>query len=196
MNKIIAKFLITLIATFILIRCTSDNKESEAERIFKKVSNTVVVIHSYDSNNELSSQGSGVVINDKGYVVTNYHVLVGNDRLEIIHNKEIVPYVDIIGIDVEKDILILKIEEKKFPPIKIGDSKTLTIGQRVYAIGSPLGFENSISEGIVSGLRSYDETGRNFIQITASISPGSSGGAVINDKVTTSFEIISRIFMY
>ena len=49
-------------------------------------------------------------------------------------------------------------------------------------LGSPLGFENTISEGIISGLRSYDETGKNFIQITASISPGSSGGAVVNDK--------------
>ena len=147
-----------------------------AEQIYKKVNDAVVVIHAYDYNNHLSKQGSGVVINEKGYVVTNYHVLAGNDRLEVLHNKEIVPYVDIIGIDVEKDILILKIEEKKFPAIKIGDSKSLIIGQRVYAIGSPLGFENTISEGIISGLRSYEESGKNFIQITASISPGSSGG--------------------
>lgn len=153
-----------------------------AEKIYKKVSDAVVVIYAYDSNNQLSKQGSGVVINDKGYIVTNYHVLSGNDRLEVLHNKEIVPYVDIIGIDVTKDILILKIEEKKFPAIKIGDSKNLIIGQRIYAIGSPLGFENSISEGIISGLRSYGEAGKNYIQITASISPGSSGGAVVNDK--------------
>ena len=153
-----------------------------AEQIYKKVTGAVVVILAYDLNNELSSQGSGVVINDKGYVVTNYHVLEGNDRLEIMHNKEIVPFVDIIGIDVEKDVLILKIEAKKFPAIKIGDSKKLNIGQRVYAIGSPLEFENTISEGIISGLRSYEESGKNFIQITASISSGSSGGAVVNDK--------------
>lgn len=153
-----------------------------AEKIYKQVSDAVVVILAYDSNDELSMQGSGVVINDKGYVVTNYHVLAGNDRLEVFHNKELIPYVDIIGIDVEKDILILKIEEKKFPAIKIGNSEKLSIGQRVYAIGSPLGFENTISEGIISGLRSYDVTGKNFIQITASISPGSSGGAVVNDK--------------
>jgi Flp pilus assembly protein TadD len=153
-----------------------------AEKIYKKVSDAVVVIYAYDSNNHLSKQGSGVVINDKGYVVTNYHVLAGNERLEVLHNKEIVPYVDIIGIDVENDVLILKIDEKKFPAIKIGDSKSLIIGQRVYAIGSPLGFENTISEGIISGLRSFDESGRNFIQITASISSGSSGGAIVNDK--------------
>ena len=90
-----------------------------AEQIYKKVSNAVVVIHAYDDKNELLKQGSGVVLNDKGYVVTNYHVLAGCDRLEILHNKEIIPYVDIIGIDVEKDILILKIKAKKFPAIKI-----------------------------------------------------------------------------
>ena len=158
------------------------NQSLTAEQIYKKVSNAVVVILAYDSKDKLSSQGSGVVINDNGYVVTNYHVLAGNDRLEILHNKEIVTYVGIIGIDVEKDILILKIDAKKFPSLKICDSKTLTIGERVYAIGSPLGFENTISEGIISGLRSYEDYESNFIQITASISSGSSGGAVVNDK--------------
>jgi S1-C subfamily serine protease len=76
----------------------------------------------------------------------------------------------------------LKINTKKFHAIKIGNSDNLKIGQRVYAIGSPLGFENTISEGIISGLRNYDVLQRDFIQITASISSGSSGGAVVNDK--------------
>lgn len=152
-----------------------------AEQIYEKVNNAVVVIYAYDYSGEPAAQGSGVVLNDKGYVVTNYHVLSGCERLEIMHGDEIVPYVDIIGIDVEKDILILKIEEKKFPFVKIGKVKSLKVGQRVYAIGSPLGFENTISEGIISGLRNYEQLG-NYIQITASISHGSSGGAVVNDK--------------
>ncbi len=169
--------------SFVFVYSTTSYSQSlTAEQIYKKVSGAVVVVYAYDDNDKLASQGSGVVLNDKGYVVTNYHVLSGNNRLEILHGKEIVPYVDIIGIDVEKDILILKIEAKKFPAIKVGDSKSLNIGQRVYAIGSPMGLENSISEGIISGLRSVDELKRNFIQITASISPGSSGGAVVNDK--------------
>lgn len=174
----ISSYLFTL-----LILCSSniDSQTLTAEQIYKKITDAVVVIHAYDYNNELTKQGSGVVINDKGYVVTNYHVLSGCERLEILHNKDNVPYVDIIGIDVVKDILILKIEAKKFPAIKIGDSKSLKIGQRVYALGSPLGYENTISEGIISGLRSYEEYEKNYIQITASISPGSSGGAVVND---------------
>ena len=167
---------------FSFFTANSFSQSLTAEEIYEKVTGAVVVIHAYNSMDELAKQGSGVVINDKGYVVTNYHVLEGCERLEVLHNKEVVPYVDIIGIDVEKDILILKIEENKFPAIKIGNAQKINIGQRVYAIGSPLGFENSISEGIISGLRGYEKSGRNFIQITASISSGSSGGAVVNDK--------------
>lgn len=173
---------ISFLSFYFLFSSNCYSQSLTAEQIYKKVSGAVVVVHAYNENDELTAQGSGVVLNEKGYVVTNYHVLSGNSKLKIIHGKEIVPYVDIIGIDVEKDILILKIEAKKFPAVKIGDSKSLNIGQRIYAIGSPMGLENSISEGIISGLRSVDELKRNFIQITASISPGSSGGAVVNDK--------------
>jgi len=171
------------ILSFFFLLCGKLNSQTlSAEQIYEKVKDAVVVILAYDNSDEFAAQGSGVVLNDKGYVVTNYHVLAGNERLEIMHGVEIIPYVDIIGIDVEKDILILKIEEKKFPAVKIGDVKSLKVGQRVYAIGSPMGFENTISEGIISGLRSYEELSKNYIQITASISPGSSGGAVVNDK--------------
>jgi len=171
------------ILSFFFLLCGRLNSQTlSAEQIYEKVKDAVVMIYAYDYSEELAAQGSGVVLNDKGYVVTNYHVLSGSERLEIMHGEEIIPYVDIIGIDVEKDILILKIEEKKFPAVKLGDAKELKVGQRVYAIGSPMGFENTISEGIISGLRSYEELSKNYIQITASISPGSSGGAVVNDK--------------
>lgn len=181
-NRPVDKLNIYLFSLLLFCSPSIYSQVLSAENIYKKVSGAVVVILAYDYNNQLSKQGSGVVIDDKGYVVTNYHVLEGCERLEIHHIKEIVPYVDIIGIDVEKDILILKIKAQKFPAIEIGDSEKLNIGQRVYAIGNPLGFENTISEGIISGLRSHEESGRSFIQITASISSGSSGGAVVNDK--------------
>src|SRR3989304_5029710 len=171
-----------ILSFFFLISLRLNSQTLTAEQIYEKVKDAVVVILAYDYSDELVKQGSGVVLNDKGYVVTNYHSLSGCERLEIKHGDEIIPYVDIIGIDVEKDILILKIEEKKFPAVKLGDIKALKVGQRVYAIGSPMGCENTISEGIISRLRSYEELSKNYIQITASISPGSSGGAVVNDK--------------
>jgi len=101
------------------------------------------------------------------------------NRLRILHKGDTIPYNDIIGVDIERDLLIIKIDQGNYPEIKTnGDIK---IGQKVYAIGSPLGLENTISEGIISGNR--NEVGpskQSYIQITASLSPGSSGGAVLN----------------
>ncbi len=78
--------------------------------------------------------------------------------------------------------MILKISDNTFPYISLGNSNILTIGQKIFAIGSPMGFENTITEGIISGLRSNEETSKKFIQISAAISPGSSGGTVIDSK--------------
>ena len=173
------------ISTIVLLLLTTVKLYSQVltpEEIYEKVNDAVVVIIAYDFNNEPTQQGSGVVLNDKGYVVTNYHVFAECERLEIKHYDKTIPYSDIIGVDVEKDLLILKIDDNIFPSIQLANVDELKVGQRVYAIGSPLGFENSMSEGIISGLRNVDLVGRNFIQITASISPGSSGGAVVNSK--------------
>jgi S1-C subfamily serine protease len=87
------------------------SQDLTAEQIYEKVNKTVVVILSYDDNNKLISQGSGVVYDDKGYVVTNYHVLGEGIRVEIRHYGDIIKDVKIIGIDINKDILILKVSE-------------------------------------------------------------------------------------
>lgn len=76
--------------------------------------------------------------------------------------------------------MVFKLYNAEFPKINIGNSSNLLIGDKVYAIGSPMGLENSISEGMVSGFRKIGDNKRNMVQITASISPGSSGGAVFN----------------
>lgn len=151
-----------------------------AEQIYAKINNAVVTIYTFDGNEKLLAQGSGVVLNGKGWVVTNYHVYAGAEKIVVKHKDKIVKYTGIIGLDVEKDILILKIADHAFPAITMGNSDRLNIGQKIYAIGSPMGFENSITEGIISGLRSNEERTKNFIQISAAISPGSSGGAVVD----------------
>jgi len=180
-NKIIIK--ICFLFTFISLCYSESYSQSlSAEKVYDIVKDAIVVILGYDKSDELISQGSGVVLNDKGYVITNYHILSGCERLEIMHGDNEIPYIDIAGYDVDKDILIININDKTFPLIKVGDNQSLKVGQQIYAIGNPMGFENTISEGIISGLRKYKEKGKNYIQITASISPGSSGGAVVNDK--------------
>lgn len=184
MSKIfnLVKFIFTVLTIGLSLGADCISQELTSEQIYENVNDAVVVVISYDFNGNMANQGSGVVLNDKGYVVTNYHVFAECERLEIKHYDKIIRYTDIIGADVEKDILILKIEDNTFPSIPMADVANLKVGQRVYAIGSPLGLENSMSEGIISGLRNVDELRRNFIQITASISPGSSGGAVVNSK--------------
>ena len=157
-------------------------QELTAEQIYAKINDAVVTIYTFDANGKILSQGSGVVLNEKGWVVTNYHVYAGAEKLVVKHKEKIVKYSGIIGLDVEKDILILKIADLSFLPISLGNSDLLRVGQKIYAIGSPMGFENTITEGIISGLRSYEERTKNFIQVSAAISPGSSGGAVVNAK--------------
>jgi len=167
-----------------LLFCHSNiySQNLSAENIYKKNSDAVVVVLSYNDKNELIKQGSGVIIKQKNYVITNHHVISGAQRFELVQNNRVIPYLDIIGIDVNRDIIILKIDASEFPSLNPSMFKSLRVGQKVYAIGSPMGLENSISEGIISGLRSNDEDEKKLIQITASISPGSSGGAVLNDR--------------
>lgn len=172
-------FFFILFAGFVL---RSNSQILDAEQIYKKVNNAVVTIYAYYSEKKILTQGSGVVLNDKGWIVTNYHVYSGSDKLVVKQNGKIIEFTEIIGVDADKDILILKILDKTFPYIAVGNSDDLNIGQKIYAIGSPMGLENTITDGIVSGLRSYETETRHYIQISAPISHGSSGGAIINSK--------------
>lgn len=165
---------------FFIVPSLNYSQELTPEQIFEKVNPSVVVVMSYDSRGNLISQGSGVVFDSRGYVVTNYHVMAEGINIEIENKGRTIEDIAIIGIDIQKDILILKIPENIFPALRIADASNLKPGQRIYAIGSPYGLENTITEGIISGLRLLDKFGREFIQISASISSGSSGGAVVN----------------
>jgi tetratricopeptide (TPR) repeat protein len=171
-------------AIVILLFCLTAKVYSQgdlpAEKIYDLVNNSVVVVLAYDGAGN-QYQGSGVVINKDGYVVTNYHVCKDANKFEVNHYKKEFKDVEIVRQDPDKDILILKVKDNPLSSIKTGSSEDLKPGQRVYAIGSPEGFENSISEGIVSGVR-IDSNGNEVIQMTTPITDGSSGGAVVNSK--------------
>lgn len=151
------------------------------QEIYEKVNNSVVILYSYDFDKNPLKQGSGVVINDSGYIMTNYHIFSECENIVVYHNEENLGVADIINADMDKDILIIKIENENLKTIKIGNSDDCKVGEKIYAIGSPLGYENTISDGIISGIRNNDFGGK-LIQITASISGGSSGGAVVNSN--------------
>lgn len=152
----------------------------QGEEVFKKVNASVVVIHTINSDNKVIATGSGVVIKEKGYVVTNCHVLgdISNDLIVTHYGKQYKSK-SIIYIDPISDILIFSINDNDLPEIIYGNTKDLSEGQKVYAIGSPFGLENTITEGVVSGFRDFGDS--RYIQISTPISPGNSGGAVVNE---------------
>ena len=141
-----------------------------------KMEKAIVFIYNHATNGN-DTFGSGFFISNDGTIVTNYHVIAHSKKLSIYTdtNKE---YTDItvLGYDVLKDIAILKINtQDKFPFCKIGDSNKIVLGDSIVVIGNPMGLRNTLSTGIISSLKQKD-----FIQITAPISPGSSGGALFN----------------
>lgn len=166
------------ISTLALSSVIFAQRELTADKIYDLVNNSVVVILAYDNTGNLY-QGSGVVISDDGLVATNYHVCKDANRIEIKHYTNEFKGVEILYKDESKDILILKVKSLTLKPLDISGSLNLRAGQRIYAIGSPEGYENSISEGIISGFRN-DENSVKLIQMTTPITEGSSGGAVVN----------------
>jgi len=129
------------------------------------------------------SLGSGFIIDQEGFIVTNNHVVENADKIKVILKNGDEYDAEIVGRDANTDISLIKIKAKNsLPVVKIGDSEAIQVGQWVVAIGSPFGFEQTVTAGIVSakgrviGSGPYDD----FIQTDASINPGNSGGPLIN----------------
>ena len=124
--------------------------------------------------------GSGIVINAQGYILTNFHVVSDSHhyRIKLEGDSNSYSSQEIIKYNYVHDLALLRIDCPTVPlPIYHG-SKPLIRGQKVVAIGSPLGLFNSVSDGIISGFRTMQDT--DMIQFTAPTSPGSSGGALLN----------------
>jgi S1-C subfamily serine protease len=155
--------------------------------------------YSYTYKDTVLLSGSGFIFSKEGLVGTNNHVISGFDSLFIKTSDGTFYNAEIVYVEEKNDIAILKIldsTKKAFPFVKIGNSGDVKVGQNIYAIGSPLGFEYTISEGIVAALREnekvsftdpdtytlIEKTFDKVIQITAAISPGNSGGALFNGK--------------
>lgn len=147
-----------------------------AQEIFKRVSPSVMVVESLDAEGKVTKFGSGVVI-ASGQVVTNRHVIEGGISFRVEHNGEKWA-AKLIKVDPDHDLAELSVDGLNAPALQVRDSSKLAVGEKVYAIGAPEGLELTISEGLISGLREFD-SGR-VIQTSAAISPGSSGGGLID----------------
>ncbi len=153
--------------------------------IVKKSDKSIVKIFTMDENGEYISQGSGVIINEIGIGITNFHVLNGAKRAVVINNLGQRTDISlIIDYNQEKDLIKFQFDKSnfKFTPTKISTLKTQK-GQNVFTLGYPSGFEieggSTLSTGIISGLRKINN--QNFIQTTAPITYGSSGGGLFDE---------------
>jgi serine protease Do len=135
------------------------------------------------------SLGSGVIMNSNGYIVTNFHVVDGADRIRVRLKDEptgVLHDAKLVGSDRETDLAVIKIDPPKdhpLTPARLGDSEAMEVGDWVLAIGSPFSLEETVTAGIVSAKGRNINPGRNFqsfIQTDAAINPGNSGGPLVN----------------
>jgi tetratricopeptide (TPR) repeat protein len=168
-----AKLILVVVFSFFL---TVEAKAETAGAVFEQASQSTVVVLAYDGKGAVAAFGSGVVLPD-GSIATNCHVIEKGATLAVQYQQQKHPakrrYTDR-----GRDTCTLFVPGLKAPSVKLGSTKGLKVGDRVYAIGAPKGLELTLSEGIVSSLRPI--AGGQYIQTTAAISPGSSGGGLFD----------------
>ncbi|MBM5460022.1 DegQ family serine endoprotease [Pseudomonas sp. P66] len=135
-----------------------------------------------DRQREAQSLGSGFIISNDGYVLTNNHVVADADEIIVRLSDRSELQAKLVGTDPRTDVALLKVEGKNLPTVKLGDSEKLKVGEWVLAIGSPFGFDHSVTKGIVSakGRTLPNDTYVPFIQTDVAINPGNSGGPLFN----------------
>ena len=158
----------------------SQDRERSIAEIVKSSIDAVVLVVVSDAAGKEVGQGSGFIISPDGKIVTNYHVIEGADSAIVkLSNGAFFPVDGVLATSKDDDLAVIKVFGRNLPFLPFGDSEKLSIGDRVIAIGSPLGLQNTVTDGIVSALRD-DSKGRNWIQTTAPASPGNSGGPLLN----------------
>jgi S1-C subfamily serine protease len=208
MNRIIFKTMVMLILAFPCLEVFAQPDltdllptERNTVEIFQKFSPKVVYIHRLSTVMNRSHKkmqvpvgaGSGIIWDDKGHIVTNYHVIKGADSLAVTIDKLTVP-AKLIGSEPRKDLAVLSIKDpkvlaglKSYTPFMIAHTKDLFVGQKTIAIGNPFGFDHSLTVGVISALGRQvpgvaGVTIRHMIQTDASVNPGNSGGPLLDSK--------------
>ena len=164
--------------------------------LFRRVSPSVVHITTLSQQRDLFSMnvqqiprgtGTGFVWDDQGHIVTNFHVIEGGTAAKVTMSDQTTVDASVVGYFPDRDLAVLKVSlpRNKLPPIAIGSSKDLLVGQRVYAIGNPFGLDQTLTTGLVSALNreieSFNQrTIRGVVQTDAAINPGNSGGPLLD----------------
>ena len=176
------KSLLSFIGLILFLFCgiTAANAQSPQQIAKKALASTVLLVME-DANGQPLSLGSGFFIRNN-QVATNLHVVKGASRgyAKLVGQKTKYDIEGVTAVDAERDLVILKISVSGTQVISLGDSDTVQVGSPIYAVGNPRGLEGTFSQGIISSIRKVGTD--KILQLTAPISPGSSGGPVLNDK--------------
>ncbi len=148
--------------------------------VVNKVFPATVLITAEDTNGQPKSLGSGFLVSPN-IIATNFHVIENSysGYVKFVNKNEIYEIEGVVGYNKNYDLALIKIGDNDGTPLPL-KSPAVDIGQKIFAIGNPLGLEGTISDGIISGLRDFE--GYSVLQISAPISPGNSGGPVVNEK--------------
>lgn len=169
---------------------TSNQSGSSAEAVYQQVAPGVVTINTVVTGRfgqTGQGTGSGIVLDSKGDILTNYHVISGGQQITVTLSDGKTYPATVVGTDSAKDLAVLRISApaSALHPVTLGNSDSVQVGDTVYAIGSPFGLSGTLTEGIVSNLnQSGGATGGSnltgLIQTDAAINPGNSGGPLVN----------------
>jgi tetratricopeptide (TPR) repeat protein len=170
--------MIVVLASFLPFLLAVNAVARTAAEVFEKASQSVVVVQIQDEKGKDIALGSGVVL-PGGDVATNCHVIDKAVGITVYQGKKRYNAIPRY-IDYDRDVCSLSVPDMKAPSVSIGSTRTLKVGSRVYAIGTPKGLTLTLSEGIISSLRPVE--GGQYLQITAPISPGSSGGGLFDEE--------------
>jgi hypothetical protein len=149
--------------------------------IAKAANGAVVSIIMSDEDGHPVAQGSGFLVSRDGRIVTNYHVIAnGSSAVVKLPGGAFFAVDGVLAFDKARDVAVIKAHGETFRTLTLGNSDRLQVGVEVVAIGNPLSLESTVSNGIISGIRTVEAVGGKFLQITTPISPGSSGGPLFN----------------
>ena len=171
---------LVLLALFFLLSAPSLASAQSVPELAKKALAATVSLEMQDSNGDILGQGSGFFVRPN-LIATNFHVIDGAVKAYAKLVNTATPYTieGVTATDETNDLALLKVTAHGVTPLPLGDSDAVQIGETVYVAGNPLGFEGTFSDGIISGRRE-SFTKKERLQMTAPISPGSSGGPVLN----------------
>ena len=173
----------TILVTFLtsMVAAQSPAAKKDIPAIARAANGSIVSIVMSDKDGKPLAQGSGFFVSKDGLVVTNYHVIAeGSSAVVKLPDGAFYAVDGVVASDKARDIAIIKAHGQNFRMLTLGNSDRVQVGEEVVAIGSPLSLESTVSNGIVSGIRSAEDLGGKFLQITTPISHGSSGGPLFN----------------